>query len=182
MAVADTAGDVRYMGEIAKTPEAIAKLVAQIKRGRGRLAFCYEAGPCGYIICRQLRELKQDCQVVAPSLIPKKPGERVKTDRRDALSLARLHRAGELSPVWIPDEAQEALRDLTRAREDMKHLQRQAKQRPLSFLSRMANATRVAPGGPNRTGVGWKALSLPDRSNRSCCRNISTPCKRVAGT
>jgi transposase len=65
---------------------------------------------------------------VAPSLIPKKPGERVKTDRRDALSLARLHRAGELSPVWIPDEAQEELRDLTRAREDMKHLQRQAKQ------------------------------------------------------
>ena len=59
--------------------------------------------PCGYTICRQLRELKQDCLVVAPSLIPKKPGERVKTDRRDALSLARLHRAGELSPVWIPD-------------------------------------------------------------------------------
>ncbi len=136
MALADTAGEVRYMGEIANTPEAIAKLMTQLKRGTRRLAFCYEAGPCGYTICRQLRELKQDCQVVAPSLIPKKPGERVKTDRRDALSLARLHRAGELSPVWIPDEAQEALRDLTRAREDMKHLQRQAKQRLLSFLSR----------------------------------------------
>ena len=134
MAVADTAGEVRYMGEIVNTPEAITKLVAQLKRSTGRLAFCYEAGPCGYTICRQLRELKQDCQVIAPSLIPKKPGERVKTDRRDALSLARLHRAGELSPVWIPDEAQEALRDLTRAREDMKHLQRQAKQRLLSFL------------------------------------------------
>jgi transposase len=116
VAVADTAGEVRYMGEIANTPEAIAKVVGQLKRGTGRLAFCYEAGPCGYTICRQLRQLKLDCQVVAPSLIPKKPGERVKTDRRDALSLARLHRAGELSPVWIPDEAQEALRDLTRAR------------------------------------------------------------------
>ncbi|MEX3846802.1 MULTISPECIES: IS110 family transposase [unclassified Paraburkholderia] len=136
VAVADTAGEVRYVGEIVNTPEAIAKLVAQLKRGTGRLAFCYEAGPCGYTICRQLRELKQDCQVVAPSLIPKKPGERVKTDRRDALSLARLYRAGELSPVWIPDQAQEALRDLTRAREDMKHLQRQAKQRLLSFLAR----------------------------------------------
>lgn len=67
--------------------------MAQLKRGTGRLALCYEAGPCGYTICRQLLELKQDCQVVAPSLIPKKPGERVK----DALSLARLHRAGELS-------------------------------------------------------------------------------------
>lgn len=85
VAVADTAGELRYMGEIVNTPEAIAKLVAQIKRGTGRLSFCYEAGPCGYTICRQLLELKQDCQVVAPSLIPKKPGERVKTDRRDAL-------------------------------------------------------------------------------------------------
>src|ERR1700745_1123401 len=136
VAVADMGGEVRYMGEIVNTPEAIAKVVTRLKRGTDRLTFCYEAGPCGYTIFRQLRELKQDCQVVAPSLIPKKPGERVKTDRRDALSLARLHRADELSPVWIPDEAQEALRDLTRAREDMKHLHRQAKQPLLSFLSR----------------------------------------------
>src|ERR1700747_1443012 len=68
VAVADTAGEGRYMGEIVNTPEAITKLVAQLKRGTGRLAFCYEAGPCGYTICRQLLELKQDCQVVAPSL------------------------------------------------------------------------------------------------------------------
>src|ERR1700746_222431 len=172
VAVADMGGEVRYMGEIVNTPEAIAKVVAQLKRGTGRLALCYEAGPCGYTICRQLRGLKQDCQVVAPSLIPKKPGERVKTDRRDALSLARLHRAGELSPVWIPDEAQEALRDLTRAREDMKHLQRQAKQRLPS--PPMVIAIRAAPGGRNRTGAGWKASGSHGRSNRSCCRNIST--------
>jgi len=155
VAVADAAGEVRYMGEIVNTPEAIAKLVTQLKRRTERLAFCYEAGPCGYPICRQLRELKQDCQVVAPSLIPKKPGERVKTDRRDALSLARLHRAGELSPVWIPDEAQEALRDLTRAREDMKHLQRQAKQRLLSFLSRHGH--RYA-GRSRWTQAHWRWL------------------------
>ena len=123
MAVADTAGEVRYMGEIVNTPEAIAKLVTQLKRRTERLALCYEAGPSGYPICRQLRYLKQDCQVVAPSLIPKKPGERMKTNRLDALSLARLHRAGQLSTVWIRDGAQEALRDLTLAREDMKHLQ-----------------------------------------------------------
>jgi len=91
---------------------------------------------------------------VAPSLIPKKPGERVKTDRRDALSLARLHRAGELRPVWIPDEAQEALRDLTRAREDMKHLQRQAKQRCCRFCRAMAIATQAAPDGRKHIGVG----------------------------
>ncbi|WP_241030703.1 transposase [Paraburkholderia sp. Ac-20347] len=155
VAVADTAGEVRYLGEILNTPETIAKLVGQLKRGTGRLAFCYEAGPCGYTICRQLRELKQDCQVVAPSLIPKKPGERVKTDRRDALSLARLHRAGELSPVWIPDQAQEALRDLTRAREDMKHLQRPAKRRLLSFLSRHGH--RYA-GRSRWTQAHWRWL------------------------
>ncbi len=88
------------------------------------MSFCYEAGPCGYEIYRQLRELKQDCLVAAPSLIPKKAGDRVKTDRRDSLSLARLHRAGDLTAVWVPGGEQEALRDLTRAREDMEHLQR----------------------------------------------------------
>lgn len=129
-------GEVRYFGEIANTPEAIQKLVGQFRKGGADLSFCYEAGPCGYGIHRQLSDLGWDCQVVAPSLIPKKAGDRVKTDRRDALSLARLHRAGELTAVWVPDEAQEALRDLTRAREDMKHLQRQARQRLLAFLLR----------------------------------------------
>ncbi len=129
-------GEVRYLGEIANTPEAVDKLVKQLRKGGANLSFCYEAGPCGYGIHRQLTDLGWDCQVVAPSLIPKKAGDRVKTDRRDSLMLARLHRAGELTAVWVPDGAQEALRDLTRAREDMKHLQRQAKQRLLAFLLR----------------------------------------------
>jgi transposase len=129
-------GEVRYFGEIANTPEAMEKLVRQLRKGNAALSFCYEAGPCGYGIHRQLSDLGWDCQVVAPSLIPKKAGDRVKTDRRDSLMLARLHRAGELTAVWVPDGAQEALRDLTRAREDMKHLQRQAKQRLLAFLLR----------------------------------------------
>ena len=129
-------GEIRYMGEIANTSDALAKLVGQVKKGGAVLSFCYEAGPCGYGIYRQLLELKQDCLVVAPSLIPKKAGDRVKTDRRDSLSLARLHRAGELTAVWVPEGQQEALRDLTRAREDMKHLQRQAKQRLKAFLLR----------------------------------------------
>lgn len=129
-------GEVRYIGEIANTPEAIDKLVKRIRKGSADLSFCYEAGPCGYGIYRQLAHLGWDCQVVAPSLIPKKAGDRVKTDRRDSLMLARLHRAGELTSVWVPDGAQEALRDLTRARDDMKHLQRQAKQRLLAFLLR----------------------------------------------
>jgi transposase len=137
VAMADSDGsEVRYFGQIGNTPEAIQKLVKQLTKGGADLAFCYEAGPCGYGIQRQLSDLGWDCQVVAPSLIPKKAGERVKTDRCDALSLARLHRAKELSAVWVPDGAQEALRDLTRAREDMKHLQRQARQRLLAFLLR----------------------------------------------
>jgi len=129
-------GEVRYFGEIANAPEAVAKLARQLAKGAARLSFCYEAGACGYGVYRQLRELKHDCMVVAPSLIPRKAGDRVKTDRRDSLSLARLHRAHELTPVWVPDGAQEALRDLTRAREDMKHVQRQVKQRLLAFLLR----------------------------------------------
>jgi transposase len=131
-----TTSEVRFFGEIINTPEAINKLVKQLKVGDSSLTFCYEAGPCGYGIARQLTDLGRDCIVVAPSLIPKKAGDRVKTDRRDALSLARLHRAGELTAVWVPDGAQEALRDLTRAREDMKHLQLQARQRLLAFLLR----------------------------------------------
>lgn len=129
-------GEVRYVGEIRNTEEAIRKLVKQIRKDGAQLSFCYEAGPCGYGIHRQLSDLGWDCQVVAPSLIPRKAGDRVKTDRRAAESLARLHRAGELTAVWVPDGAQEALRDLTRAREDMKHFQKQAKQHLLAFLLR----------------------------------------------
>ena len=81
-----------------------------------RLTFCYEAGPTGYGLYRQIKSLGHDCMVVAPSLIPKKPGDRVKTNRRDALSLAKLLRAGELTAVWVPDPHHEAMRDLTRAR------------------------------------------------------------------
>ena len=149
-------GEVRYSGEIANTPEAFGKLVGLLKKGGARLAFCYEAGACGYVIYRQLCELKQDCQVVAPSLIPKKAGDRVKTDRRDSMSLARLHRAGELTAVWIPDGLQEALRDLTRAHEDMKHLQRRPNSACWRFCCVMANAIRARAIGPRHTCAGWK--------------------------
>ena len=79
------------------------------------LRFCYEAGPCGYGVYRQLTARRHECTVVAPSLIPRRPGDRIKTDRRDAVALARLHRNGELTAVWVPDEEQEAMRDLERS-------------------------------------------------------------------
>src|SRR6266436_9868421 len=100
------------------------------------LRFCYEAGPCGYGIQRHLSAHGHECVVVAPSLIPKRAGDRVKTDRRDAASLARLHRAGELTAVWVPDAAQEAMRDLVRAREAAKKDQLKARHRLGKFLLR----------------------------------------------
>ena len=93
---------------------------------------------------------------VAPSLIPTKPGDRVKTDRRDSENLARLHRAGELTPVWVPDQEQEAIRDLTRAREDMKHLERQARQRLCAFLLR--HGQRYDSGKSKWTQAYWRWL------------------------
>jgi transposase len=92
-------GEVRFVGEIPNEPAALDKLVARLGRGGRTLRFAYEAGPCGYGVYRHLRDKGHDCVVVAPSLIPRKPGERIKTDRRDATALARLHRAGELPPV-----------------------------------------------------------------------------------
>ena len=113
---------------IANTPAALRTLAGKLASCGWRLRFCYEAGPCGCGIERQLSEAGHEGIVVAPSLVPPKPGDRVKTNRRDAISLAKLHRAGELSPVWVPDPAHEAIRDLVRARLAAVRALRQARQ------------------------------------------------------
>src|SRR5882757_3143293 len=110
-------GEVRYLGEIETTEAATSKLVKKLAAPHRRLTFCYEAGPTGYGLHRLIKTLGHECVVVAPSLIPKKPGDRVKTNRRDALNLAKLLRAGELTAVWVPDARHEAMRDLVRSRE-----------------------------------------------------------------
>lgn len=125
-----------YLGTIPNTGAALQKLLRRINPDGEVLNVCYEAGPCGYGLYRDLTTQGHECVVVAPSLIPRKAGERLKTDRRDALLLARLHRAGELTPVWVPDLDQEAIRDLTRAREDMKSLELKCRQRLGAFLLR----------------------------------------------
>lgn len=127
-----------YRGEIANKPSNVNKLIQRLGREFDAqvLLWCYEAGPCGYGLHRQLLNSGQDCQVVAPSKIPKQSGERIKTDRRDAIKLARLLRSGNLSGVWVPDVEQEAMRDLTRARSDMKQQQLKARQILGSFLLR----------------------------------------------
>jgi transposase len=128
--------EVRVHGTIANTSTALQALAAKLARGGGELRFCYEAGPCGYGIERQLTAAGHGCAVVAPSLIPRKPGARIKTDRRDAINLAKLHRAGELTAVWVPDPAHEAIRDLVRARLAAVRTLRQARQQLSGFLLR----------------------------------------------
>ena len=110
-------GEVRFLGEFPATDAATRKLVAKLAAKYDELTFCYEAGPTGYGLYRLIKNLGHECIVAAPSLIPKKPGERVKTNRRDALQLAKLSRAGELTVVWVPDQRHEAMRDLSRARQ-----------------------------------------------------------------
>jgi len=128
-------GPVRFIGVIPNTAEAVTKMAKQLGR-HGELDFCYEASGCGYGIHRQLTALGHKCIVAAPSMIPHKPGERIKTDRRDSEKLAILHRSGDLTPVWVPDTTHEALRDLVRARVDASmHLMR-ARQQLLAFLLR----------------------------------------------
>jgi transposase len=129
-------GEVREHGKVLNTPAAVKTLATKLARNGCSLRFCYEAGPCGYGIQRQLSEAGHECVVVAPSLIPRKAGERIKTDRRDAINLAKLHRAGELSPVWVPDPAHEAIRDLVRARLAAVRSVRQARQQLSGFLLR----------------------------------------------
>lgn len=129
-------GEVREYGRIANTPAALDRLAHKLGHDGVRLRLCYEAGPCGYGIQRQLAARGHECVVVAPSLIPKRAGDRVKTDRRDAASLARLHRAGELTAVWVPDPGHEAMRDLVRARLDAVHTLRRARQQLSGFLLR----------------------------------------------
>ncbi len=135
VAVAEPEGEVRSLGIIPNRLESIRKPVAKLGAGQ-QVKACYEAGPTGYVLYWQLTALGVACEVVAPTLTPVKAGDRVKTDRRDAAKLARCYRAGDLTPVWVPDAAHEALRDLVRAREDVREDQQCARQRLGKFLLR----------------------------------------------
>lgn len=132
-------GEVRDQGKIPNDRRSVEKLVARMRKAHGAdcvMHLCYEAGPCGFGLVRQLWQLGLDCVVVAPSLIPKRPGDRIKTDRRDARKLARLLRAGELTSVYIPEPTDEAMRDLCRTRTDAVDDRRRARSRLKAFLLR----------------------------------------------
>jgi transposase len=135
VAVAEESGEVRSLGIIPNRPESVRKMIGKLGPV-SKLRCCYEAGPTGYVLYWQLTQLGVACEVIAPSLVPTKSGDRVKTDRRDAEKLARCHRAGELTAVWVPDAAHEALRDLVRAREAAKKDQLRHRHRLGKFLLR----------------------------------------------
>ena len=149
VAVADAgrAGEVRFWGEIANIPDAVASMLRKLGGRHSRIHFVYEAGPCGYGIHRQIMATQHHCEVVSPAQTPRKPGDRIKTDRRDAIILARLSRAGELTSVWVPDETHEAMRDLIRLRQAMVKDLRAARQRVKSFLLRHGRVFK---------GTSWK--------------------------
>jgi transposase len=129
-------GEIRSHGTIENTPVHVSKLLKRLLVEGRSLHFCHEAGPCGYGLYRQIVAAGHVCTVAAPSAIPNKPGERVKTDRLDAIKLARLLRAGEVTAVWVPDAPHEAMRDLIRSRADaMEHL-KATKRQLLAFLLR----------------------------------------------
>ena len=133
-------GVVRSYGRIANQPAAVERLARELAERYGQLRFCYEAGPCGYGLYRQLRRLGHDCIVAAPSLIPRRPGDRIKTDRRDSLKLARHDRAGELTAIWVPDAEDEAMRDLVRGRAAAVAAVTRARQQLQSLLLRQGIA------------------------------------------
>ena len=143
VAIAEPGGEVRSLGTIANREESIRKLVKKLGSVE-QLRACYEAGPTGYVLYWQLAELGVKCDVIAPTLVPVKAGDRVKTDRRDAEKLARSYRSDDLTAVWVPDESSEALRDLVRAREAAKQDQLRARHRLSKFLLR--SGQRPAPG------------------------------------
>jgi len=129
-------GDIRNLGTIPNRPDAVRKKIHKLVKEYQTIMVCYEAGPCGYTIYWQLTGMNVHCDVIAPSLIPTKAGDTVKTDRRDAIKLAKYYRSGDLEPVFVPDRAHEALRDLVRAREAAKKDLRSARHRLGKFLLR----------------------------------------------
>jgi transposase len=151
-------GRATAYGTVPNTTAALEKLVVRLRQaGSGPLKFCYEAGPCGYGIHRTLTRLSEDCMVVAPSMIPRKSGERQKNDKRDAASLAVLHRGGLLTAVWVPDAAHEAMRDLIRARQAAVRAVRATRQQLSAFLLRHERIYRDGRAAWTKAHRGWLA-------------------------
>jgi transposase len=164
VAVSDADGSAVDLGIITNRPEAVRRLVKKLGPVE-KLRVCYEAGPCGFVLYWQLAGLGVACEVVAPSLIPQRAGDRVKTDRRDAKKLAWMYRGGLLTAVWVPDAEHEALRDLVRAREAAKKDELRARHRLGKFLLRTGHrAPEGVEAWTKRHGEWLRGLRLKHRA------------------
>ena len=179
-AAEDRGTEVVSLGMIGTRQYDIDKLIRKLEAKGAALVFAYEAGPCGYWLYRYLTRRGLSCAVVAPSLIPRKPGDRVKTDRRDAVTLARLLRSGDLSSIYVPTVDDEAIRDLSRAREDTVRDLKRHKVRLKAFLLRQdiryeGRANRRIGEWKSRAGPGsrWRASASASASTRRCATSHS---------
>lgn len=160
-------GEIRYLGEFDASPESMKRLVRRLAAKHGQIHFCYEAGPTGYGLHRLITEMGHPCIVVAPSLIPRKASDRIKTNRRDAISLARLLRAGELTAVWVPNPAHEAMRNLVRSHTALVENIRAQKQQVSGFMLRHS---RIFPRHKHWGARYWRGFG----NNRSSIRPIKS--------
>ncbi len=178
VAIADgeRGGEVRYLGEIDASAESMRRFVKRLASKYDYVHFCYEAGPTGYCLHRLITSLGYPCMVVAPSLIPRQPGDRVKTNRRDAIALAKLLRAGELTAVWVPEEGHEAIRDLVRARAAAVESLWVHRQLVRAFMLKHGRVYPRKKGGPCATCAGYRSRPSIIPLTRSSCRRWSTPC------
>jgi transposase len=163
LAVADEGGEVRHHGRIDGALSALLRAVRKFESLHRELVFVYEAGPCGFGIYRTLTARGHHCWVVAPSNTPRRVRDRIKTDRRDSVKLAGLARAGELTPIYVPDLGDEAMRDLVRTREDAVAMQRQARHRLAALLLRndLRYAGKTAWTAAHRRWIASLQLSQP---------------------
>ncbi|GAA0313501.1 hypothetical protein GCM10009087_24720 [Sphingomonas oligophenolica] len=168
----DKRSEVREHGTIANTPAAMTKLLGKLGGPGIELHICYEAGPCGYGIQRQVAAAGHSCAVVAPSLIPRRPGDRIKTDRRDAVKLARLHRAGELTSVWVPDRLTKRSATWSELGWPRCAVCDMLVSNCLAFCSGTATII-IAPHGPRCIGVGCPGCASHRTRIISCWRTVS---------
>jgi transposase len=183
VAVAEANGEIRSLGTIGNREDSIRKFIKKLGPPE-QLRACYEAGPTGFVLYWQLTQLGVECAVVAPTLVPKKPGDRVKTDRRDALKLARSHRSGDLTAVWVPDEASEALRDLVRQREAAKQDQLRARHRLTKFLLRTGQRSPLGLKAWTERYMRWLAQvrytqPAQEVTRRDCMNEVEHMSARV---
>lgn len=163
IAIADgeRGGEIRFLGEVDASGPSMRRLVQRIAARHEPVQFCYEAGPTGYGLHRLITSLGHACTVVAPSLVPRKPSDRVKINRRDAVALAKLLRAGELTPVWVPDEGHEAMRDLVRARAAAVDTLRVHRQQVSAFMLKHSSSTRSRPACRPISTYIWSWTTTP---------------------